>query len=94
MAKNEKNNSLVDIDAQVRLMAIQKALPEGYKTTNKKAIKKKIRDKTSLYEETYWTSWVKNGTTKGLALLKANGSVKIITEANYKKYEVNGKDLK
>lgn len=93
MAKKEntaENNSTI---AVAKLEAIKAALPKDYKATNKKAVEKNIRQVDSLIVETFWTSWYQNCTSKGLALLKPNGKVKLIPEAEYPKYEVNGKPL-
>jgi len=69
---------------------IRAGLPEGYQTTNKTAVRKRIRE-IGCSEDCYWTSWVKVGDSRGLAYLKKNGTVKIIKEEEFSKYLFNGK---
>ncbi len=88
MAKEEKAKK----EATRALVLIQAGLPEGYQTTNKVAVLKRIRE-IGRSENSYWTSWVKAGETRGLAYLKGNGIVKIICEADFPKYLFNGKKV-
>ncbi len=88
MAKKTETGSS---EASRALAAIQAGLPCGYKTTNKKAVKKKIRSIGSSSEEIFWSSWVLNGSSRGLAYIKANGEVKLIKEKDFGEYEFNGK---
>ena len=85
--RQESHESVV---AAMNLEKIQAGLPCGYKTTNKKAVRKRILELGSLEEE-HWTSWVRNGSAKGLAYLKDNGEVKLIKEKDFSKYLFNGK---
>ena len=92
MAKELQNADDV-ILAAMKLEIIQAGLPKGYQTTNKRAVRKTVREIGSTCTEIFWTSWCQNCTSKGLALLKPNGAVKIILEKDYQNYEVNGKPL-
>ena len=85
-----KNDSTL---AVVKLAAIQAGLPKNCKATNNKAVEKTVREIDSSIVEKFWTSWYQNCTSKGLALLKPNGKVKLIPEEEYQNYEVNGKPL-
>ena len=90
MSKETKDYKDESVVAAKNLEKIQAGLPCGYKTTNKTAVLKRILKIGSLEEE-HWTSWVKNGSTKGLAYLKDNGEVKLIKEKDFSKYLFNGK---
>ena len=90
MAKGTKDHGHESVVAAMNLEKIQAGLPCGYKTTNKTAVLKRILEIGSIEHE-HWTSWVKNGSSKGLAYLKDNGEVKLIKEKDFSKYLFNGK---
>ena len=88
MAKEEKAKK----EAINALDLIQAGLPQGYQTTNKVAVRKRIQE-IGRSANSYWTSWIKIGAIRGLAYLKENGIVKIIYEADFPKYLFNGKKV-
>ncbi len=91
MAKKQKNqNPSQNMEAVKALGSIQNGLPEGYNVTNKNAVLKTIQE-IGHQAETYWSSWVKKGKTKGLAYLKGDGIVKLILESDFPKFLFNGK---
>ncbi len=67
------------------LRQIQQNLPEGYKTTNKRPVLKQVKHHQSASTCTYWSSWVRNGDEKFLALLDSQkGKLKLISEEDIK----------
>lgn len=73
-----------------KLAEIAEQLPDELHVTNKVAVEKIIRRKSSNYPERHWTSWTKNGAKETFLAVLGTGGVKLIPSQEVKEqYEIH-----